>query len=189
VVLRCLPSRCSASGSMRCGKTDALISSACAPAGARAATTRRRPLHRSGQLLAAGLKAFGEWRAPLGCLPPWPGMWITGIRSECGLTVPNGRTIIVIGVSKRSGLAPSANARGCGGTAGARMVKPCGLWFFGPAHAGLGQNDGVSSRVGFAWQRPQVPAPACRRAAAPAAAASRDRRLIPPPDAPAPGSL
>ena len=35
MVLPCLPSRCSASGSMRCGKTDALISSACAPAGAR----------------------------------------------------------------------------------------------------------------------------------------------------------
>jgi hypothetical protein len=73
-------------------------------------------------------------------------MWITGITSERGLTVPIGRTIIAIGVSKRSGLcAFGANARGCGGTAGARMVKPCGLWFFGPDHA-----LGLAKMTGFA---------------------------------------
>ena len=134
MVLPCLPSRCSASGSMRCGKTDALISSACAPAGARRLVAFP---------LAQGVDNGNNIRT-----------WFDGSH-WAGRSLPSVSANV-------PGFAPSAP------TLADVAAPPEPVW---------------SNHAGFGFSAPA----GLSSPAAPAAAASRDRRLIPPPDAPAPG--
>ena len=150
-------------------------------------------MHGSGQLLPAGLGAFGEWRGPLGCLSPLARdvdngnnirTWFDGSHwsdDDCHRCQQTFRALRL----RRQRSRMWRHRRSPYGQTMRALV------FWPRPRAGLGQNDGF--RRGQRTRRLGLPAAptgtgaAPRGAAAPAAAASRDRRLIPPPDAPAPG--